>query len=397
MNRRQTTCVLLILCGILWIERHVKIGPSPDNVDKERFLKRILPFYSNIKSDSRLSHLEDAKFNEQTGEPVAYLRTFEEPFFLPVPKPWCLSSSQNKLTVTYKSREIDTSWLSKDLIKTVVACCFADKDPDAQARMKLRHSLRLFRDSFEEGNVTLIMTFGSMLGSLRYHQRMFYDVDYDFSVDDQDMERAISIMAKLSANSATEMRLIDARFSSANPKFGFLCGNDPGWRQRENLCIEKEESYVVCNSWAGILSVLRPCLFYVDLYWMRKDNSGSLSVNSVNTKFALEDVLTSDYRPLDGTLFRSVRNFERYAEAIYDSSIQMCVPKTGKLGANGEWFKITGDSNPDCTDFALPCAYIDKLHPRTYMLTNGGNRIELGLRWLNSGECVAYSVFVKFT
>ncbi|VDL96109.1 unnamed protein product [Schistocephalus solidus] len=343
-----------------------------------------------------LGPLEDAKFNEQTGKPLAYLRTFEEPYILTVPKSWCLPSNQTNLNITSWNRKIQIPGHSESLLNAFMRSCFVDKDPNALNRLKLRHSLRLLRNAFEEGNVQIIITFGSMLGSLRYHQRMFYDVDYDFLVHEQDMERAVGILAKLSANASTEMRLIDARGCYGMPKFGFLCGSDPIWRQREKRCIEKNASYVECNSRVATETLLRPCLFYADFYWMKKKDHGAITAHTVKITFAPEDVMNSDYRPLEGTLFRSVRNFNRYVKAIYGSPSSMCVPKGGRVGGSEELSKFIMQKHVSCTYFEVPCVYIDKHHPRTYVLTDGRNEIELGLRWLKSGECAASSLFVKF-
>ncbi|VDN21363.1 unnamed protein product [Dibothriocephalus latus] len=400
MRCRYIACIFLMVFVTLWFTRHAKVQPLKDNIipdntddDIERLLKRILPFYSNITRDSKLSPLEDAKFNETTGELVAYLRTFDEPFHLTVPKALCLSDSQDNHTFTYWKRRVHPRRLSESLINDVAAGCFVDKDPNAQDSIKLRDSLRLLRNSFEEHNVPFIMVFGSMLGSLRYHQRMFYDIDYDFLVNAWDSERAVRIFAKLSANASTEMRLIDSRSCWGMPKFGLMCGNDPGWRKRYKRCIEKDNSYVVCPTRDTTREAYAPCLFYVDLYWMFKHEKNTLSVLTVKTKFAVEDVFNSDYRPLDGTLFRSIRNFERYSEMVYGLPNDICVPKTGRLVTNLS--KLTVYKDLDCSEFALSCIHINKRRPRAYVLTNGRHRIELGLRWLKSGECAANSLFVK--
>ncbi|VDM00124.1 unnamed protein product [Schistocephalus solidus] len=356
----------------------------------------ILPFYSKITPDSRFGPLEDAKFNKQTGKPLAYLRTFEEPYLLTVPKSWCLPSNQTTLSITSWNRKIQIPGHSESLLNAFMRSCFVDKDPNAHNRLKLRHSLRLLRNAFEEGNVQIIITFGSMLGSLRYHQRMFYDVDYDFLVHEQDMERAVGILAKLSANASTEMRLIDARGCYGMPKFGFLCGSDPIWRQREKQCIEKNASYVVCNSRVATETLLRPCLFYADFYWMRKNNHGTINFCTATITFDPEDVMNSDYRPLEGTLFRSILNFDRYVKANYGSPSSMCVPKTDQVGESKELSTFFMKHHVTCADFEVPCVYIDKNHPRNYVLTDGRNEIELGLHWLKSGECAASSLFVKF-
>ncbi|VDN41490.1 unnamed protein product [Dibothriocephalus latus] len=169
---------------------------------------------------------------------------------------------------------------------------------------------------------------------------MFYDVDYDFFVDAADMKSTFGILAKLSANASTEMRFIGARRSFGLPKLGLMCGNDGGWKKREDGAL----SYVVCASMEATRQVLKPCLFYVDFYWMRRDSKGSLSVNSLKTKFAVKNVLSSDYRPMDGTLFKSVGNFDGYAEIIYGSPIYMCVPKNRNTSRKsgivcGKWEK----------------------------------------------------------
>ncbi|VDN13896.1 unnamed protein product [Dibothriocephalus latus] len=395
MRRRQIKCILLILCMVLWISRHVEIPARHDVIDKDResFLKGIRQFYSNFTPNSKLSALEDAKFDKQTGEIVAYLRTFEDPHFLSVPTYWCLNYNR---TFTYANRQVHPRRLFESLLKAVRDSCFEDRDPNAQDRMKVRESLRLLRNSFEESNLPLIMTSDSMLGSLRYHRRMFYDSNYDFLVDERDMERAVSILSKLSANASNEMRLIDARSSFGNPKVGLLCGNDPGWRKRAKGCIEMEESYVVCNSKALTENVLAPCLLYIDFYWMKLYKNHRLRVQAKKPDFAVEDVINSDYRPLDGTLFRSVRNFERYAEVIYGSPIQICVPKIRSLIKNQELSVLTGKKDLDCRDFALSFEYAERHRSHSHILMDGEKRIELGLHWLEYGECVAYSLFVKF-
>ncbi|VDL96106.1 unnamed protein product [Schistocephalus solidus] len=402
MCHRQIVGIVMALCVLLWIATYLELVSFTDNVvlfidkDKRSVLEIIFPFYSKITPYSILGPLEDAKFNEQTGKPLAYLRTFEEPYILTVPKSWCLPSNQTNLKITSWNRKILFPDHSESLLNAFMRSCFVDKDPNALDRLKLRHSLRLLRNAFEEGNVQIIIMYGSMLGSLRYHKRMFYDVDYDFLVHEQDMERAFGILAKLSANASTEMRLIDARISYGLPKFGFLCGSDPTWRQHEKRCIEKTAGYVVCNSVEATDTILRPCLFYADFYWMRKNNLGTINVCGEKNTLDPEDVINSDYRPLEGTLFRSVRNFDRYAKAMYGSPFSMCVPKTGQLDDSEELSMFIMQKHVSCKDFEIPCAYIDKHHPRTYGLTDGRNEIELGLHWLNSEECASSSIFVKF-
>ncbi|BHF76415.1 hypothetical protein SprV_0501951300 [Sparganum proliferum] len=360
-------------------------------------LKILLPLYRNISVDRRLSNLEDAKFDEQTGNTLVYLRTFEELDAPSVPKSWCQSSSPKYGPIMYKNQIIKHRRLSKQLLDAVVHSCFtADRNQSAHSRTKLRHSLRRLSNAFEEANISLIMTYGPMLGSLRYHQCMFNDVDYDFLVNEHDMESAVGILARLSANASAEMRLLDTRTSYGMLKFGFLCGDDPLWRQRDKRCVEMNGSYVVCGSVEATAALLSPCQYYADFYWMRRSDHDEIRAYTVNTIFAQTDVLHSDYRPLDGTLFRYVRNFDRYAEDIYGTPISMCVPKSGKLGQIDELPEFILEEGLYCTYFAVPCVYIDKTHPRVHTLTDGAKKIEVGLRWLESGECSVYSLFVKF-
>uniref|UniRef100_A0A7E4SND3 PAP-associated domain-containing protein n=2 Tax=Echinococcus granulosus TaxID=6210 RepID=A0A7E4SND3_ECHGR len=153
----------------------------------------------------------------QSNEVVFFLKTLHKSERLNAPMNWC---HQNN--VPEKSN-------SSQIIHKVQQCFEAIAISDS-ARKTIAATLRLIRNAFRNESVPLVMTYGSLLGSLRYHTRMPFDCDYDMAVPFSKWAHIRRIFLRLASEPANQMRMIDFRAVTGCMQIGIACGRNESWR-----------------------------------------------------------------------------------------------------------------------------------------------------------------------
>lgn len=111
--------------------------------------------------------------------------------------------------------------------------CFPDKRVDKRVAEMTTRSLRLIRNAFATAGIPLFIVFGSYLGSIRYHNRMPFDVDYDLSYFDTDKSKVEALLMRLAFESKNEMRTFGSSVFWSSTKVGLVCGQSMWWRKPE--------------------------------------------------------------------------------------------------------------------------------------------------------------------
>ncbi|CDS36805.1 conserved hypothetical protein [Echinococcus multilocularis] len=308
----------------------------------------------------------------QNNEVVFFLRTLHKSERLNAPMNWC---HQNN--VTEKSN-------SSQIIHKVQQCFEAIAISDS-ARKAIAATLRLIRDAFRNESVPLVMTYGSLLGSLRYHARMPFDCDYDMAVPFSKWAHVRRIFLRLASEPANQMRMIDFRAVTGCMQIGIACGRNESWRDPTswgsfNGTMTFQDGVPVGHGWLPYKTLMGACMSYMDIY-PKADNDPHL--------LALSDGVTS-YRPIEGTLFRTLTTPIRFLENTYDSSLNVCVPKYSYLH-KGSFHHLP----QDCTGMRVPCSWLDSTYPRVYAFSAPDNDFtyEVGLESYQNRSCWIHSIY----
>nr|CDS33821.1 hypothetical transcript [Hymenolepis microstoma] len=289
-----------------------------------------------------------------------------------VPREWCSNLGAKEV--------FDSSPVAQKLRECYKANIHLETELESIAR-----SLRLLRDSFQRESIPLVMTYGSLLGSLRYHHRTPFDSDYDMSVRKVDWRRIEQILTKHAFNSSNRMRIFDFRPVTGCLQLGLACKMDDSWRDPTLWTsfgnkVTFSKGFPEAHSWDPYKAFMSDCGVYVDFY--------TIASNSAQLKTYPDGAVL--YRPIEGTLFRTVTNYQFFLENCYQSSIEICVPKT-KFYWRGEFNNL-----PEyCKDMSVPCAWLDTIYPRVYKIDvpEKGLKVEVGLKNSAESECVARSIF----
>ncbi|VDD77109.1 unnamed protein product [Mesocestoides corti] len=250
----------------------------------------------------------------------------------------------------------------------------------------VKRSLRLIRDALALSEIRYVMTFGSLLGSLRYHKRMPFDCDFDLQVHREDHERALQALLKLASDPTSQMRVFDLTPAGANAKVGLACGRSTSWMNPDNWTefgpsVTFYNGIPTVDDWDLFLKVMGSCGTYVDIY------------TNTNDDMVLDRLSEYQpiYRPLEGTLFRVFDGAHTYLEETYGVSLDMCVPKI-PLVVRGRYKFLP----PECRNLVVPCSRLDTLYPRVFKFTTATppTMYELGLKSDRRGKCWIRSIFL---
>ncbi|KAM7539504.1 hypothetical protein Aperf_G00000038135 [Anoplocephala perfoliata] len=270
-------------------------------------------------------------------------RVLEKPNMVVVPHQWCGDEEMIKIfTSSADSQQI-------------MECYKAIENTQDDYQMIVQ-SLRIIRDAFKLENVMIVMTYGSLVGSIRYHRRTPFDCDYDLVIRRSDQSRAERIFYKLALNSDNRMRILDFIPVTGCIKIGLACPPNDSWRNPDfwksfNNSLTFRDGIPVAGDWDHFKDIIGVCGIYVDIYIFDDDD--------VHFR-TLEDGSVL-YRPIEGTLFRTISEPMTFLESVYMSSVQMCIPKCSYFW-HGEFRTL-----PEyCSAVTIPCAWLDGVYPRVY-------------------------------
>lgn len=326
-------------------------------------VKRILEIF---KADQRPSSTSEADTIYQDGQLQFYFRNLSKNDWIRAPDRWCFGNTPQGLD------------------KTISDCFKRVPIPDAK-REPIAKALRIIRDTFREAGVKLVMTYGALLGSLRYHTQMPFDSDYDFAIKNSDWKKVLRIFDNLSLNSSNHMRVVDFRKVTGCVQIGLACENNDKWRDPEILrqypsLIALHRGILQVLDWTAYRDVMEDCTVYIDLY-------GLPNFDLHFDSFRYNAVVP--YRPLEGTLFATIDHAKEYLSKLYNADVDVCVPKDCYL-LNGYFHCI-----PEyCKSLKVPCITLDGIYPRNLVFTvpNCYYTFEAGLS-TNKNECWIRSIF----
>ncbi|VDN98616.1 unnamed protein product [Rodentolepis nana] len=289
-----------------------------------------------------------------------------------VPKEWCSNLGAKQ---TFNSSPV-----AQKLMECYKPNIHLENETESIAK-----SLRLLRDSFQRENIPLVMTYGSLIESLRYHRRSPFDSDYDMSVRQDDWPRIEKILTKHAFNTSNRMRIFDLRPAAANLKLALACAINDSWRDPTLWTsfgnkLKFSNGYPVALNWAPYKAFMSDCGVYIDFYINGSDNE----------QFKAYPDGTVLYRPIEGILLQTVINCLPFLESVYHSSIELCMSKTDY------YWKGELTSFPEyCTNMSVPCAWLDTIYPRVYKfdVPEKGLKMEVGLVNTLDGECLVRSIF----
>ncbi|VDD81608.1 unnamed protein product [Mesocestoides corti] len=252
--------------------------------------------------------------------------------------------------------------------------------------LTVKKSLRLMRDTLALSGIRYAMTFGSFLGSLRYHGRMPFDCDFDLLVHWKDHKRALQALLQLASDPTSQMRVIDLTPAGANAKVGLACGRSTLWMNPDNWTefgssVTFDNGIPTGYSWKPFLKMTKSCEIYVDIYANAHDYF-VLGRSSEPQPI---------YRPLEGTLFRIFEGARGFLEDHYGVSLDMCMPKT-PLMVRGQFKHLPRN----CPQLMVACTTLDALYPRVFKfeVANPPALYEVGLKLDKEGKCWIHSVFL---
>lgn len=301
-----------------------------------------------------------------------YSRTLRESERLSAPRNWC---SQNNATGEFRSLQIVRQ----------IRQCFKAIPVSASDQETISITLRLIRDAFRNKSCPLVMTYGSLLGSLRYHTRMPFDCDYDMAVPSSKWAHVEQIFLELASQPANQMRMINFRPVTGCMQIGLACQQNDSWRYPEswalfNGAITFRNGVPIGHSWQPYKAMMGECAAYLDIY--QKDDK-DLHLLAFNDG-------TVPYRPIEGTLFRTLITPVEFLEETYDSRLNVCVPKHSYLH-RGSFYYLP----KYCTRMSIPCTWLDTIYPRVYAFRTPDNRFiyEVGLESHPNASCWIRSIY----
>ncbi|KAM7540594.1 hypothetical protein Aperf_G00000038143 [Anoplocephala perfoliata] len=301
-----------------------------------------------------------------------FSRVLEPPDMVVVPRQWCGDEEVRKL--------FNSSTVSQKFME----CYKANENTQDDYQMIVR-SLRIIRDAFRLENVTIVLTYGSLVGSVRYHRRTPFDDDYDLVFRRSDQQRAERIFYKLALNSDNRMRILDLGPAGRCMQIGLACPLNDSWRNPDfwksfNNSLTFRDGIPVASNWDPYKDIIGVCGIFIDI--MPFDD------NDVHFQ-TLEDGSVL-YRPIEGTLFRTLSDPVAFLESEYKSNIQICIPKSLYL-----WQGKNCSLPKHCNNVTIPCAWLDSVYPRVYSFSIpeiDGN-FEVGLETSPEGACLVRSIF----
>ncbi|KAM7540593.1 hypothetical protein Aperf_G00000038143 [Anoplocephala perfoliata] len=306
---------------------------------------------------------------------VRYIsRVLEPPNMLVVPHQWCGDEEMRKNLTSSTFSEI------------IMECYKAIENTQDDYQMIVQ-SLRTIRDAFKLENVTIVMTYGSLIGSIRYHRRTPFDSDYDLVIRRSDQQRAERIFYKLAVNSDNRMRILDFIPVTGCIQIGLACPLNDSWRNPDfwksfNNSLTFRDGIPVASNWDPYKDLIGVCGIYVDIYIFDDDD----------VHFQTFEEVSILHRPIEGTLFRTLSEPMTFLKSVYRSSVKMCIPKNNYFW-HGEFRTL-----PEyCSAAIIPCAWLDGVYPRVYSFSipeQDGN-VEVGLERSPEGACLARSIFVS--
>lgn len=395
--------VFLVVYYALTIESGLLIPESTANSVQNHL--RLLLSLSTVKG----AHQVDDILRDAGGNGLYFTKTYSDYNALGAPASWCAKSVQGTNLLEYfwiNATRRHVGDLSSTQWDRIMTECFSKRRVDRRAHQKVVRSLRQLRDAFASANIPLFAIFGSYLGSIRYHRRMPFDYDYDFAYLHTDKPKVEALLMKLSSEPSNEMRAFGSTLSWSNTKIGLACGRSTWWMYQLPWNILYGRQAVFNGSWLQMHTyhpvpfALMPCATYVDLYNISLSNStgGSLQVKSTPIEMPLRAISDRnlEYRPLEGTLFRVPGGSKAFQERVYNSSLEMCVPKEGIQLDKG---RALHHEDFKCNSLQIPCRLLDRIYPRVYKVSfpEMPGSFELGLDYNRLGKCVIKSVFYNAT
>ncbi|VUZ47200.1 unnamed protein product [Hymenolepis diminuta] len=331
-------------------------------------VRRILTLINTSHDQSANEDTDILHLNNQL---AFYFRRLQMKEWIRAPSHWCIGNTP-----------VD-SLNSNDTVFE----CFKRLPISEESSQQIAKSLRLIRNAFKEAKVDVILTYGSLLGSLRYHTRMPYDSDYDLAIAQKDWKRVKQIFLNLASNLANRMRMIDFRPVTGCVQIGLACvnnddWNDPNtWKSYDSSIIFRKDIPVIMN-WSAYRAIMTDCAVYMDIYI--KHNSDLIFQYFRNN-------CEVSYRPIDGSLFPTINNPREYLSDTYKSDLEICIPKVSYL-LQGKFHHLP----EHCHSMQPPCTRLDSIFPRNFALSvkQSPYIYEVGLSTkTGKGDCWVRSIF----
>lgn len=300
-----------------------------------------------------------------------YFRRLQKKEWIRAPSHWCIGN---------------TSVDSLNANDTVFEC-FKRLPISEESSQQTAKSLRLIRNAFKEAKVDVILTYGSLLGSLRYHTRMPYHSDYDLAIAQKDWKRVKEIFLNLASNLTNRMGMIDFRQMTGCVQIGLACVNNDNWNNPNtwksyDSSIIFHKSVPVIMNLRAYRAIMTDCAVYIDIYIKSKSD---FIFQSFRNNWEVS------YRPIDGTLFPTINNPKEYLTDFYKSDLEVCIPKVSYL-LQGKFHHLP----VHCHSMQPPWTQLDSIYPRNFALSvkQSPYIYEVGLSTkTGKGDCWVQSIF----
>ncbi|VDD83111.1 unnamed protein product [Mesocestoides corti] len=371
----QCLAVLLFIACALLLKRihsspssrggvHLEVSIARSQEDDAELRARIIRLAEEAKS------LDDAASVDivHAGTNATYvLRTLARGEFIEAPDRWCSGKAGKP----------------KKHVIPYLRTCFPEVLKLNKTR--IRETLRLVRDKFRSAGIPTVITYGSLMGSLRYHRRMPFDCDYDLLVHQADRDRAMQAVLQLAQNPDNRMRIYDLQSMTGCVQIGLDCKPDTDWLKPETWRefgsgVEFHKGIPVGRTWKAYPALMGECAINLDIF---------VSTHDDVVMERLEEY-TPLYRPLEGTLVRVFEGGREYLENYYGSSLDVCIPKSPQ-SIRG----VVHSLPKPCRRLQVPCDDLDVLYPRIVRFSSPDNATiyEVGLEVDSGGRCWINSVF----
>ncbi len=339
---------------------------------------------------------------DKNGTLLAVSRLLNHYEAIKAPSSWCGSNNDTSGEFSIKSKKRKISELSPQHWDRLLTKCFPDYRLNRRNDETVRQSLRTIRDAFQSAGIPLYLTFGSVLGSTRYQRRMPYDVDYDMWYMKSDAKRVGRLLHNLSTDPQNEMRAFNITLSWANIKIGLGCGKSSWWRHPfywiffGNQITLSDNAIPQMHTFHPATFALHFCSSYIDLYglWKEAPAKNSYKIKGCKPELPESSLQELTYTSIEGTIFQTIRASRPFLEKIYDSSLDVCVPKEDIHPKKWQLFHSEAFS---CSDIEVPCSLLDRRFPRVHGFTNKDRglpgRYEVGLQLDRFGQCMIRSLF----
>ncbi|VDD82075.1 unnamed protein product [Mesocestoides corti] len=366
----RIVCIFLAIGIVFYIlrsrqHRFVSIDFAEKQVDMGELRERVIQI---VKASRLAGSTFDVDVVHRQPNSTFLLVQLDRSQFIKAPRNWCYENAGRK----------------DARIRPNIQECFSEVALSDYQQVKW--TLRLIRDAFEMANVTVVITFGSLLGSLRYQKRMPYDTDFDLLVHQKDRDKALQIFLKLAADPLHRMRLLDLKPLNISAKIGLACEPDTKWMNPDRWTnfggsVQFRRGVPTGLKITAYHEILGTCAIPMDMF----------STAETDAVFDNIDEYEPLYRPLDGTLFRVFRGAREYLEKTYNASLDVCIPKFPRF-LPGRFHNLPRM----CEEMVVPCSMLDLLYPRVIQFTDtkyDSGTYEVGMEFDHNRQCWIHSIF----